>query len=274
MTELELEEAEEAQMTFLEHLDELRTRLIRSIYPLLPAFIVAWIFRDELLGELSQPLLQACRARGIEVPRLHGLHPLDGFMVRIKVALVVAIIGSSPWLFYQLWAFISPGLYGREKRVVIPFVFASSICFASGAFFGWFIVFPPVFEALLEFYGALPGGMTLEPTFTASDYTSFITRMLLIFGVVFEVPVVITTLAVAGMVNWRQLLSFGRWWVVVAAVLSALLTPQDVISMLMMMGPLVVLYYLSVVLAYMFGERPPPPEVASPDEDDESDEPA
>lgn len=254
-------------MTFLEHLGELRTRLIRSLYPLLPAFFVAWFFRDQLLGELSQPLLQACQAKGIEVPRLHGLHPLDGFMVRIKVCAVVAVIGSSPWLFYQIWAFIAPGLYSKEKRMAIPFVLASSLCFASGAFFGWFIVFPPVFEALLEFYGALPGGMTLEPTFTASDYTSFITRMLLIFGVVFEVPVVITTLAVADLVNWRQLLSFGRWWVVVAAVLSALLTPQDVISMLMMMGPLVVLYYLSVGLAFFFGSKPPAAEL--PADDDE-----
>lgn len=250
------EEVEEAEMGFMEHLEELRTRLIRCFYPFLPAFFLAWAFRAELMSVLSKPLATAWEAMGMEQPTLHFANPVDPIVVYLKISAVVALLLSSPWVFYQVWCFIGPGLYKSEKRLALPFVFASTMFFTVGAFFGWFVVFPPAFQTLLEFSGELPGQtLTITPTLMITEYTSFIARMLLTFGLVFEVPVVITFLAMAEIVDWRQLLGFGRWWLVVSAALSALMTPQDVLSMVLMMVPLVVLYYLSVVFAFVLGRK-------------------
>jgi len=247
---------EEGQMPFMEHLEELRTRLIRCFYPFLPAFFLAWAFRAELMAVLSQPLATAWQELGMTQPELHFANPVDPIVVYLKISAVIALLASSPWVFYQLWCFIGPGLYKSEKRLALPFVFESTLFFTIGSLFGWFFVFPPAFKTLLEFAGELPGQqLTITPTLMITEYTSFISRMLLTFGLVFEVPVVITFLAMAEIVDWRQLLSFGRWWLVVSAVLSALLTPQDVLSMVLMMVPLVVLYYLSVAFAFFLGRK-------------------
>lgn len=252
----EPEEVEQGHMSFMDHLEELRTRLIRCFYPFLPTFFIAWAFRAELMAVLSRPLAQAWEGMGMEQPTLHFANPVDPIVVYLKISAVMALLASSPWVFYQIWAFIGPGLYKSEKRLALPFVFASTMFFTVGAFFGWFVVFPPAFQTLLEFSGELPGDvLTITPTLMITEYTSFIARMLLTFGLVFEVPVVITFLAMAEIVDWRQLLSFGRWWLVVSAVLSALLTPQDVLSMVLMMIPLVVLYYMSVGFAFLLGRK-------------------
>ena len=153
--------------------------------------------------------------------------------------------------------FIAPGLYAREKRFAFPFVLASSLFFAGGAFFGYAVVFPLGFETLLSLGGMLPtGDLRVQPTIMITEYLSFATRMLLAFGVVFEVPVVIAFLAIAGIVNWKQLIDFGRWWVVIASVIAAILTPPDVGSMLMMLVPLIALYYLGVLVAFLLGPKP------------------
>jgi sec-independent protein translocase protein TatC len=160
-------------------------------------------------------------------------------------------------VFYQAWSFISPGLYAQEKRYVIPFVLASTVCFTIGGLFGWFYIFPPTFETLMDFSGKLPGGVVeIEPTLMMGEYISFISQMLLVFGITFEVPVVITFLSLAGMVTHQQLIKFGRWWIVVASLLAAVLTPtQDALSMLLLMGPLIGLYYVAVVLSYFIDLR-------------------
>jgi sec-independent protein translocase protein TatC len=253
----EVSEAEEAQMSFFDHLGELRTRLISSLKPILPLFVLAWIYREEIFSMLVIPLHQAWKSMGLGTPKLHFASPVDPIVVYLKQSVVVALLAASPWVFYQIWSFIAPGLYAREKKLAIPFVAASTLCFTVGALFGWFVIFPPTFETLMDFSGTLPGGrVTIEPTIMMGEYVSFITQMLLVFGVTFEVPVVIVFLSLIGLVNAKQLIRFGRWWFVVASLLAAVLTPtQDALSMLLLLVPLVGLYYASLVVVYMIDQK-------------------
>lgn len=247
----------DVQMTFFEHLGELRTRLMRCLLPIVPAFVLAWIYREQVFTLLVIPLNQAWHSMGLGTPKLHFSSPVDPVVVYLKQSAVVALLLSSPVVFYQLWAFISPGLYSREKRLILPFVAASTLCFTIGGLFGWFYIFPPTFETLMDFSGQLPGGaVIIEPTLMMGEYVTFIAQMLLVFGITFEVPVVITFLSLIGLVTYKQLIGFGRWWLVVSSVLAAILTPtQDALSMLLLLVPLVGLYYVSVVIAFFIDLR-------------------
>lgn len=257
MAEHEQHDEEELHMTFFEHLEELRARLIRALIPFLPAFILGWVFREEVFAVLVVPLNKAWQSMGMGTPKLHFASPVDPMVVYLKQSAIVAFLLSSPWVFYQLWAFIAPGLYARERRMILPFVFASTVCFTIGGLFGWFYIFPPAFATLMDFSGQLPGGVVeIEPTLMMGEYVSFVSQMLFVFGVTFEVPVIIVFLSLAGIVHHTQLLKFGRWWLVVSSVLAAVLTPtQDALSMLLLLVPLVGLYYLAVGFAYFIDLR-------------------
>lgn len=251
-----IEPEDDESMSFFEHLAELRKRLIYSLLGMIPTVVAAWIFRQYLFEVLVAPLSKAMRALGMKAPTIHYDKVHDMFVAYLKIAIVVGLIGASPWIFWHVWRFIAPGLYRREKLFAIPFVIASTIFFAGGAMFGYFVVFPLGIETLLGMGGQLPNGtIILQPTIMIDKYLSFSTQMLLAFGTVFEVPVLVSFLAMAGLVNWRQLLRFGRWWVVIAAVLSALLTPPDIASQMLMFVPLVALYFISVALAFVLGPK-------------------
>lgn len=256
--ESELDEMPEddVEMSFFDHLGELRVRLIRALWGLIPGMALAWGYKETLLEWLVWPMTQAWKKLDLGEPTLHFANPVDPFVAYLKIAVIVGLMVASPWVFWQIWSFISPGLYRKEKRLAIPFVLASTLFFAGGAIFGYFIVFPLGFETFLGFAGKLPSEtLKITPTIMINEYLTFSTRMLLAFGLVFETPVVITFLAAAGIVDWKQLLKFGRWWVLIAAVLAALLTPPDVGSQLLMLGPLIALYYISVGIAFFFGTK-------------------
>jgi sec-independent protein translocase protein TatC len=240
---------EDQEMTFFQHLNELRSRLLRSIVGLIPAVAVGWLFKKEIKDFLIAPLEPAwekLHLPGEAVLRFAG--PADAFMMYMKNSLIAGVLLASPWIFWQLWMFIAPGLYKKEKALAIPFIIASTVCFAGGAVFGYKLVFPEAFTVLLGF-----SDETLVATLFVKDYMPFFRRMLLAFGVVFEVPVIVTFLAGAGIVTWQQLLKFSRWWIVCAAFISMLLTPQDVYTMVMMLIPLVLLYFVGVGCAYLLG---------------------
>ena len=247
---------DDVQMGFFQHLSELRRRLVRALLGVLVGTAVGWGFKEEILDFLLAPMILAWHQLGLGEPKIHFANPIDPFVAYLKIAIVGGILVAAPWIFWQVWGFIAPGLYRRERYLAIPFVFFSTVCFVGGAAFGYGVVFPLGFETFLGFAGSLPGGeVSLQPTIMIGEYLSFSTRLLFAFGIVFEVPVVITFLAAAGIVNWRQLLSFSRWWILVAAVLAAMLTPPDVASQMMMLVPLVVLYFLSVGIAFLIGEK-------------------
>lgn len=241
---------DDVEMGFFEHIGELRTHLLRALYGVVPALFVCWAYKEILLDWLFRPLRIAYTARGYPA-QINFLNPVDPFVAYMEVTVISAIVAASPWVFYQLWSFIAPGLYRRERLLAIPFVLVSTIFFAGGVAFGYFIVFPPGLSTLLEFATTLPSGFEVAPALTIDQYMTFATRMLLAFGVVFEVPVVCSFLALAKIVNWRQLLSFFRWWLIIAAIISAVLTPPDVGSQMMMLVPLLGLYMLSVGFAYI-----------------------
>lgn len=253
------ESSADVPMTVWEHLAELRKRIVRAALGVLPCMAIAWSWKEDLLDYLVAPLAKAWLKLGLGKPTLHFANPVDMFVAYLQISVVVGFIFASPWVFYQVWGFIAPGLYDREKRYAVPFSLASALFFAGGAFFGYSVVFPLGFESLLGLAGMLPSHlMNVQPTIMIDQYLTFATRMLLAFGVVFEVPVVVSFLAMAGLVNWKQLLTFGRYWVLIASIIAALLTPPDVGSMMLMMGPLVVLYYLSVLVAFVIGPKVEP----------------
>ncbi|MEM9190451.1 MAG: twin-arginine translocase subunit TatC [Myxococcota bacterium] len=255
---------DDVEMGFFQHLAELRYRLVRAVWGLVPGVAIGAIFHEELLGWLLHPFnvaWESLHRQGVPLPyprpKVIMLTPQEGFVVYVKIAFVLALLIGGPWIFYQLWQFIAPGLYRREKRMAIPFAASTSVFFICGVAFGYFVVFPLIFEYFLGFQQQLPGGVDLAAEYSLNDLVSLELKLLLGFGIVFLLPVFVWFLAAAGIVDWKQLLKFSRWWLLIAAVLSALLTPPDPVSQLMMLGPLIILYFVSILFAMMFGQKKP-----------------
>ena len=232
----------EQLMTFTEHLEELRTRLKYAAYALLLCVVVAYIFSDLLFVWLAQPLIKAWGDAGLGTPKIHFANPIEPFFTYIKVSFIAGIFMTSPVIFYNLWKFVAPGLYKNEKKFVIPFTVASAICFAGGAAFGYFMVFPHGFAFFLGFAqdnmgsmqsllgGAISGNageaFQLTPTLMMGEYFSLVWRMLLAFGVIFELPLVVLFLSLIGVVDYRALWRFNRYFIILSFVVGAVLTKE------------------------------------------------
>lgn len=253
------------QMTFWEHLDELRRRLVWSIGAFFVACGVAWTVREEMLGWLVKPFADSWAAQKLPGPAtLHFGAPGAAFVAYLKLSMIGGTALAAPVVFWQLWAFVAPGLYAKEKRFVIPFVLSSTGLFVGGGLFGWRAAFPLAFNYFLGMSGAVGGqGVTITPTVMMGEYLDFVMQMLLAFGVVFEIPLFITFLSMAGLVTYLSLIKFGRWFVLLAFVIAAVMTPPDVTSQLLMAVPMCLLYVLSIGLAYLFGRKPTEAELAA-----------
>lgn len=244
-------------MSFWEHLDELRRRIVRTLVAYLIGVTVAWYFRDPILAWLWQPFADSWRAQHLAGdPALHFSAPGEIFTAYFRLSMIAGLLLSAPVAFFELWGFIAPGLYAREKKYVIPFVVASTVLFVGGGLFGWRVAFPITFNYFLEL--AVSGGVNIQPVVMMPQYLEFVGQMLLAFGIVFELPLLILFLSMAGLVNWLQLWNFGRWFVLVAFTVGAIITPPDTTSQLAMSIPLCVLYFVSIGLAWLFGKRPSP----------------
>jgi sec-independent protein translocase protein TatC len=255
---------EEHVMTFWEHLEELRSRMVRMILAFLAGAGVAWYFKESVLDVLTQPFFEAWRAGAFPGdPSLGFIAPADAFMAYVKLSALSGAIFALPIVLYQIWAFIAPGLYSREKRFAIPFVVASCGLFAGGGYFGWKFAFPKAFAFLLGFMRRpVEGHVSVAANVMLKDYLEFVTHMLVAFGVAFELPVLAFFLSIAGIVDYKQLIKFFRYFIVVAFVISAVLTPPDPISQLLLALPLCGLYGVSIGVAYLFGRKPAPTEPA------------
>jgi sec-independent protein translocase protein TatC len=255
----------DVKMTIWEHLDELRGRIVRCAIGVFAGTIVAWVFRVEILAWLIIPYQRVWTQRFHRELLLQTLAPADAFLGYLEQSLTVGIIVSVPIIFYQLWSFISPGLYKKEKRLIVPFVFFSSTLFLSGVAFAYYVAFPFTFNYFLSLLGEVRQGVELTQIVTLEFFLDFATRFLLAFGAVFELPILIAFLVLANIVTPRQLVKFGRWATVLAFILGAIVTPgPEVTSQIAVSSALIGLYFLSIPIAYLLKPRSKPPADAAP----------
>jgi sec-independent protein translocase protein TatC len=234
------------RMTLLEHLDELRRRLFNSAIAIFVAFLGCWYFAPGIFRWLERPFLDA-------VPEGEQLAFTDlagPFMLYIKVALLAAIFVASPVVLSQLWLFIRPGLYRRERRLAVPFIVFTSLFFVAGGYFGYLVAFPMVVRFLLGI------GEDFKQVVTIQTYFGMMTRILLGLGLVFEMPMLIFFLARIGIVNARKLLKWFKWAVLLIFVTAAIITPTpDIATQTVFAVPMILLYVLGIGIAAVFGRR-------------------
>jgi sec-independent protein translocase protein TatC len=238
------------QMTIWEHLDELRSRLVKMIIAFLVGAIVSWAYKKELLIILTEPFV---KAGGKD---LGFLAPASAFMSYVRLSAIAGVVVALPLMLWQVWAFVAPGLYSREKRLAVPFVVSSCGLFAAGGYFGWKVAFPVAFQFLLSFAGPLNPNIEVKASVMVPEYIEFVTHMLLAFGLMAELPVLAFFLSVAGIITHKHLIKFFRYFIVIAFVVAAVITPPDPVSQLLLAVPLVLLYVLSIGVAYVFSRRP------------------
>jgi sec-independent protein translocase protein TatC len=247
------------RMTIWEHLEELRRRIIKAALGVIVTTVVGWCFRTQILAWLVIPYERTWQAHFHKDLVLQTLAPADAFLGYFELSLLAGIIAAAPIIFYQLWAFISPGLYRKEKRLIGPFVFFSTILFLSGVAFAYYVAFPFTFNYFLSLLGEVREGVELTQIVTLEFFLDFVTRFLLAFGAVFELPLFIAFLVLANIVTPKQLMKFGRWATVLAFVVGAVVTPgPEVTSQIAVSTALVGLYFLSIPIAYLLKPRTPP----------------
>jgi sec-independent protein translocase protein TatC len=244
----------DVKMTIWEHLDELRKRIVKAAIACGLSFGLCWTMRTELLAWLVHPYEKAWVARHFPgTPELQTLGPADVFVGYLQLSLVGAVVLAVPVIFYQLWAFISPGLYAREKRMIFPFVLFSTTLFLSGVAFAYYVAFPFTLNYFFSLLGQVDQqGTVLTQRPTLEFYLDFSTQMLLAFGAVFELPLFISFLVLAGIVTPKQLLKFSRWAILGAFALGAVVTPgPEISSQIAVSGALIALYFLSIGIAFV-----------------------
>jgi sec-independent protein translocase protein TatC len=236
----------EGAMSFLEHLDELRSRLLRSLVVFAIAFMACWLFSDRILVWLLRPIREHMFGGGDIV----FIHITEPFAIYMKASALAGIFLASPYFLYQLWAFVAPGLYKSERRMVVPFLLFGTLFFITGGLFGYEVATPVAARWLLGLGEEFRANVTLRSAF------QFQSRIMLGLGLVFELPVVIGLLARLGLVTPRFLLRHFRTAVLVIAILAAVLTPTgDIMTMAVFGAPMIGLYLLGIAVAWVFGRR-------------------
>lgn len=236
---------EEKKAPFSEHLDELRKRLIRVFIALGIGFIVCYLFKEKLYQFLTIPLNAVLPPDG---SMIFTSLP-EAFFTYLKVAFFASIIFTSPFTLYQIWKFLSPGLYTSEKKYVVPFVIFSTIFFVGGTSFAYYLVFPLGFKFFIAF-----STEHIKPMLSMKEYLSFSFKLLLAFGIIFELPVFMFFLGKIGLVNSKTLITKRKYAILLVFIAAALFTPPDVVTQVMMAVPLVLLYELSIWIVKM-GEK-------------------
>jgi len=237
---------EEEKQPFTGHLDELRHRLIVCFIAVGIGFVIAYGFKDKLFLILTHPLIEVMGTGDTLI--FTGLP--EAFFTYLKVAFLAGLMLGSPVILYQFWMFIAPGLYKKERRILFPIVILSTFFFVGGALFGYFIVFPYGFKFFLSF-----ATESIRAMPSMKEYLGFSSKLLIAFGVVFEMPLLITFLAKLGIVSIEFLKKNRKYALLLFFVGSALLTPPDVVTQIMMALPLMILYEISIIGARLFSKR-------------------
>ena len=239
---------EDEKIPFTSHLEELRNRLIKCFIAVGVGFAISYGFKEILFKILVRPLVNVM-AEGDHLI-FTGLP--EAFFTYLKVALLAGLMLASPVILYQFWMFVAPGLYKKERRLMGPIVLLSSFFFIAGALFGYFIVFPWGFKFFLGF-----ATEAIRPLPSMKEYLSFSAKLLLAFGLVFELPMVLTLLARLGIVSVDFLKKNRKYAVLLFFIGAAILTPPDVVTQVMMAVPLMAMYELSIIGARLFGKKKP-----------------
>ena len=232
-------------MSFLDHLEELRRRLVYSIIAAAAGFFVCWGFAENIFGIMQRPIMDALHRHGM-VEKLVYLNPTEPFNLYLKIGFMAGIFVASPVILYQVWLFISPGLYRHEKRYVLPFMLSTVGLFLSGGYFGYKMVYPAALDFLIGY------GKQFTPMITIGEYTDLFLTIILGLGIVFEMPILVFFLALMGIVTagwmWRNI----RYSILVIFILAAILTPTtDILNMCLFSAPMIALYIVSIAVAYL-----------------------
>ena len=234
------------RMTFLEHLEDLRKRIFHSFIALIVVVIPAWFFSKDIYDILARPVTQFLP----EGTKLAYTTLTAPFMLYIKVSFLTAIFVTSPYIFLQFWLFVAPGLYQREKKYVIPFVFFTTVFFILGALFSYFVVFPFACRFFLNI------GADFQPVITVDKYFSLALRMLLGIALVFELPTLVFFLSRIGLVTSRWMIKNFKYAVLAVFIIAAIITPTpDMITQSIIAVPMLALYGLSILIAFFAGKR-------------------
>lgn len=241
----EKELAASGKMSFLDHLDELRRRIIVAIAAVGISFVACWIFHETIFDFLSVPITQHLGDR-----KLTYLKPTEPFMIYMKASFYAGIFLASPVVLWQVWLFIAPGLYAREKRYAIPFLLSSSILFILGGVFAYTVGLPMTLNFLTDF------GHAFEEIVTATYYFEFALVIILGCAIIFEIPIVIFFLSVMGITNARFLLRNLRYAVLIIFITAAIITPTpDIPTLMVFAAPMLLLYLVGILVAWIFGKK-------------------
>ena len=237
------------QMSFLEHLEELRKRILLAIGGVGVAFFLSLIFSDELWAFVFAPAGAALRALHVEPAELIQISPMDAFQIMwMKLPILAAVFLSSPWILYQVWAFIAPGLYKKERRYAAPFVFFSAGLFILGGMFAYFVAF----RFGLEFLLGLGIGKGVRPTISMNEYYDLFVDVMLGVGIVFEIPVLLFLLTLIRVANPVFLVRHSRYAIMVIVILAAVITPTgDIFNLALFATPMIILFYVGIFVSYL-----------------------
>jgi len=243
-------DADELRMSIIEHLRELRVRLVRAAIALTIGFILAYFYSDELFALLTLPIRAVSHGKMV----LIGTGVGEAFFTKIKVSLVAGLFLASPAVFYEIWKFIAPGLYQSERKMALPFIVFATIFFASGGYFCWAVVFKVGYAFFLSQYSSI--GVT--PTIRISEYLAFSAKLMLAFAITFEMPIFAFFLTRLGIIDYKMMLKQVRYAILIIFVIAAALTPPDMVSQFLLAIPLLALYAVSIGVSYVFRAKTEP----------------
>ncbi len=237
------------RMSFMDHLEELRSRIIKSLYGLLAAFIFSLVFAGQLWDIISEPAVAALKHLGVNPPRLVQITPMESFsIIWVQLPLLCSVFLASPWIVYQVWAFISPGLYKRERRWAAPFVIITAGLFITGGLFAYFLAF----RFGLEFLLGIGMSNHVQPMVSITEYFDLFVNVTLGVGVVFELPVLIFVLTLLRVASPRFLLRHSRYAILAIVIIAAIITPTpDFFNLMLFAIPMCALYFVGVFFGYL-----------------------